>query len=78
MYLIDTSVWIDYFRDIENASTMKFISILDRRLPFGITGVIYQEVLQGSASEQDFNQLKDYLSTQRFFHPQDEMITYMN
>ena len=52
------------------------MSILDRRLPFGITGVIYQEVLQGSASEKDFNQLKEYLSTQRFFHPQDEIITY--
>ncbi len=76
MYLIDTSVWIDYFRDIKNASTRKFISILDSHLPFGITGVIYQEVLQGSASEQDLNQLKDYLSTQRFFHPQDEIITY--
>jgi predicted nucleic acid-binding protein len=76
VYLIDTSVWIDYFRDIENASTIKFASILEKNLPFGLTGVIYQEILQGAASEKDFNQLKNYLSTQRFFHPQDEIVTY--
>ena len=76
MYLVDTSVWIDYFREIENVATNKFISILDRKLPFGITGVIYQEILQGAASEQDFNQLKDYLTTQRFFHPHDEVTTF--
>lgn len=75
VYLVDTSVWIDYFRKIENTATDKLISILDHRLPFGMTGVIYQEILQGAASEQDFNQLKNYLATQRFFHPQDT-ITY--
>lgn len=76
MYLIDTSVWIDYFREIGNTSTIQFNAILDGHLPFGITGVIYQEILQGAASEKDFKQLKDYLITQRFFHPQDEIITY--
>jgi predicted nucleic acid-binding protein len=76
VYLIDTSVWIDYFRDIENASTTKFVSILDRNLPFGLTGVIYQEILQGAVSEKDFNKLKDYLATQRFFHPRDGIVTH--
>src|SRR5687767_1953548 len=71
MYLIDTSVWIDYFREINNESTKKLTSILDRHLPFGITGVIYQEILQGANSLQDFNQLKEYFETQRFFHPSD-------
>lgn len=76
MYLVDTSVWIDYFREIKNRATKKFISILDRQLAFGITGLIYQEILQGAASEQDFIKLKDYLTTQRFFHPIDEIATY--
>lgn len=76
MYLVDTSVWIDYFRKIENPSTELFASILDKRLPFGITGVIYQEILQGATTERDFHQLKQYLSTQRFFHPQDEVSTH--
>lgn len=76
VYLIDTSVWIDYFREIENSSTIKFSNILDRNLPFGLTSIIYQEILQGAASEKDFNQLKEYLSTQRFFHAQDEFSTF--
>lgn len=76
MYLIDTSIWIDYFREVENNSTKKFISIMDRNLPFGITGVIYQEILQGAASERDFTQLKEYLITQRFFQPIDELATH--
>ena len=76
MYLIDTSVWVDYFREIENASTKKFTSILDGDLPFGITSIIYQEVLQGAISERDFNQLKEYLATQRFFHPEDAKLSY--
>ena len=76
MYLVDTSVWIDYFREIENESTKKLTSIFERNLSFGITGVIYQEILQGAASEKDFDELKDYLVTQHFFYPQDEMLTY--
>lgn len=76
MYLVDTSVWIDYFRDIKNKSTTKFAHILDKNLPFGLTGVIYQEILQGAVSEKDFKQLKNYLTTQRFFHPHDEIVTY--
>jgi hypothetical protein len=76
MYLIDTSIWIDYWRGKKNLPAQRFAAILDRNLPFGITGVIYQEILQGAASQQDFNQLKDYLSTQRFFHPENEIFTY--
>src|SRR4029078_4769138 len=76
MYLIDTSVWIDYFRGVENNATIYFSSLIERGLQFGITGIIYQEILQGAASQKDFEQLKNYLSTQRFFNPRDEISTY--
>lgn len=76
MYLVDTSIWIDYFKEIKNAKSSIFISILEQNIPYGITGIIYQEVLQGAASDKDLNKLIDYLSTQRFFQPQDEISTY--
>lgn len=76
MYLIDTSVWIDYFRGNENHATRCFVDILDKKLSFGITGLIYQEILQGAKSVTDFDKLTVYLSTQYFFHPTDEIITY--
>jgi predicted nucleic acid-binding protein len=76
LYLIDTSIWIDYFREIENSPVKQFNSILEKNLPFGITGVIFQEILQGAATTRDFQQLKDYLITQRFFHPQDNIVSF--
>ncbi len=69
MFLVDTSVWIDFLRARDNPAVSSFGEILDRKLPYGITGVIYQEVLQGSKSEKDLSALKRYLQTQRFYHP---------
>ncbi len=69
MFLVDTSVWIDFFRERDNPVVSSFEEILDRDLPYGITGIIYQEVPQGARSEKDFSALKRYLQTQRFYHP---------
>ncbi len=46
-------------------------------VPFWITGVIYQEVLQGAETERDFERLRDYLGTQRFYHPGDPVTSYL-
>lgn len=49
---------------------------MEREVPFGITGVIYGEVLQGAASRADFEKLALYLGTQRFYHPRDPVESY--
>ncbi|OHD65242.1 MAG: twitching motility protein PilT [Spirochaetes bacterium RBG_13_51_14] len=67
MILVDTSVLIDYFRGSSNLSTERFNKIRTRDIPFGINNYIYQELLQGAASERDFESLRGYLSTQRFY-----------
>lgn len=72
MVLVDTSVLIDYFRDIDNPVTGKLQFILDNNIPFGINSFIYQEVLQGVKTEKDFQRLKRYLETQRFYNLKDE------
>ena len=71
MYLVDTSVWIGYMRDEENEATRRLAEIAERGYPFGITGVIYQEVLQGAASKAKFDHLAEYLGSQTFYHPRD-------
>ncbi len=76
MYLVDTSVWIDYLRGNNTAAVSAFEQILEQDIVFGITGLIYQEVLQGADSIQDFEMLEDYLGTQRFFHAHDPIQTY--
>ena len=63
MYLIDTSVLIDFFRERNNKSVSFFIRLLEEDLPFGITSIIYQEILQGAASIHDFKKIVDYLSS---------------
>ena len=78
MYLIDTSVWIDFLRGRSTQSVRNFNEILEENLAYGITGVIYQEILQGASSAEDFKQLANYLSTQRFFHFKDQVKSYEN
>ncbi len=71
MFLIDTSVWIDYLRQRPTRPAIWFEEILDRDYPFGLTGVIYQEILQGADSEASYQRLESYLCTQVFYHPRD-------
>ena len=71
MYLIDTSVWIDSLRLVDNQPAR-----LLKRAPYGITGVVYQEVLQGARGQDDFEQLRRYLGSLIFWHPLDPVETY--
>jgi len=76
VYLVDTSVWIDYLRRIDNEATQQFTSILANDYPYGITGVIYQEILQGANTVRDFDRLDQYLITQRFYQPAHGTVSY--
>lgn len=76
MILVDTSVLINLFRGVFNDPANLMRKVLAHQIPFGITSVIYQEMLQGAKSEKEYALLKDYLSTQRFFHPRDGLKSY--
>ena len=76
MILVDTSVLVDFFKGVESPTVKKFESILENSIPFGITSIIYQELLQGAKTENEYNLLNEYLTTQTFFHPADEITTY--
>lgn len=76
MILIDTSVLIDYFKGIQNHAADKLQFILDSGIPFGINGFIYQELLQGTKTEKEFNELKTYLGTQIFYDLKDKKTSF--
>lgn len=76
MILVDTSVMIDYLRDNENDTILRFQYVLDNNIPYGINSLIYQEVLQGTKTEKDFDTVKRYLDTQRFYSLKDEKESY--
>lgn len=76
MYLVDTSAWLDYLQERESDAAKMVREVLDRGIPFGISSVIYQELLQGTASERDFETLSEYFGTQRFYHPAEPVESY--
>ena len=72
MILVDTSVLIDYLRGKENKNSKRFQLVLDSGIPYGINSFIYQELLQGVRTEDEFTLLQQYLDTQRFYRLRDE------
>lgn len=63
MVLVDTSVLIDFLRDRTNQKTILLDDILAKRIPWGISDYVYQEILQGSKTEKEFDSLKEYFET---------------
>jgi len=76
MILVDTSVLIDFFKGSKSDAALRFKLVLEQGLNFGITSHVFQEVLQGAKSEKEYNLLRRYLETQRFFHPKDPVDSF--
>ena len=77
MILVDTSVLIDYLRGADTPKTAAFTGVLEAGIPFGICGVVYQELLQGCGSDRDFRRLRTYLDTQSFYELLDGRESYI-
>lgn len=74
MLLVDSSVWIDRSlgRDTDG---IRFIDDRDGTEEIAVTGIIYQEVLQGARSDRGFEALRDMLSAMLLLEPR-ELSTY--
>jgi predicted nucleic acid-binding protein len=60
--LVDSSVWIDYFRGVVTPQTEKLDSLLGIE-PIATGDLILTEVLQGFVSDRDFNQAKQLMTS---------------
>ena len=67
MVLIDTSILIGYFKGIKEEPYEMLDLLIDQNIPLGICNHIYQEVLQGSRNEKEFDILKQYLNAMDFY-----------
>jgi predicted nucleic acid-binding protein len=67
MILVDTSVLLDYLKNIENEKCKIFQDILERKILYCITNYIFLEVLQGAKTDKEFDMLKDYLGSLPFY-----------
>jgi predicted nucleic acid-binding protein len=64
MVIVDTTVWIDYLRGIENPHTEWLVRQMRRRR-MGLTDLILCEVLQGIRDHAEFAEVREEL-LQRF------------
>ena len=62
MILVDSSVWIDYFRGTPTPQAEKLDSLLGSE-PVVTGDLVLTEVLQGFGSERDFNQARKLLTS---------------
>ena len=76
MYLVDTSVWVDYINDKDSPVVEFLDTLLLAPMSVGITDLIYMEILQGAKSEAGFNKLQRYFSTQQFYGFADPQNSY--
>ena len=60
--LVDSSVWIDYFRGIQTSESDRLDALLGSE-PVATGDLVLAEVLQGFGSVQDFNQGKKLLTS---------------
>ena len=62
MILVDSSVWVDYFRGIQSSQTDRLHAFLGNE-PIATGDLVLAEVLQGFGSAQDFNLGKKLLTS---------------
>lgn len=68
MILVDTSVLINLLRGRENTKTGIFRKVIEKGIPFGISVLTYQEVLQGACDTKEWNLLQEYLNSQTIYY----------
>jgi predicted nucleic acid-binding protein len=76
MYLVDTSVWIDYLKGRDTEQVRFVDQLLNNPLAIGITDVIYMEILQGASDQDAFDQFRRYFSGQRFYRFPDPEVSH--
>ncbi len=71
MYLVDTSVWVDFFKALPTPHVERLRSLISDRVEVGLTTLILQEILQGTVDEEQFTRYRDYFETQEIYVPRD-------
>ena len=67
MVIVDTTVWIDYYRGVVNLQT-DWLETQLGQVAFGLTDTILCEVLQGISSEREFQEVRENLARYQVFN----------
>lgn len=67
MVLVDTSVIINYLKNVEDEYSNALNILIENHYPIGINNFVYMEILQGAKSLREYELLKNYLSRFHFY-----------
>jgi predicted nucleic acid-binding protein len=59
--VVDTSVWIDVFNDVDSPKSLRCIELLQDGAPIALTDVIFTEILQGFRHEREAGRVENHL-----------------
>lgn len=77
MYLVDTSVWIDFLRGHDTRQAKVLEGLLAGEEIVGVTPTIIQELLQGVDSPARFDELRSYLADLACYLPRDPVESHV-
>lgn len=61
MILVDTSVWIDFLIGRSSPFRRELHRLIENGVEIGLTGIVYQEILQGIRSDIELRKTDNYL-----------------
>lgn len=71
--LIDTSVWIEFFRADGDPKYRTFVSQLLDDNEAALCGVVFAELLKGARTEKEYRELEDRLGTLTYFETSESL-----
>lgn len=77
MYLVDTSVWIDFLRGRSANHVDALKTLLQGEEVVGVAPIILQEVLQGAESEERFEKWRMYFFELSCYVSEDPIATHV-
>jgi predicted nucleic acid-binding protein len=77
MYLVDTSVWVDYLRGNATRRVDALRGLLAGDQIVGIAPIILQEILQGADSDERFEKWRKYFSGLCCYSPEDPVESHV-
>jgi predicted nucleic acid-binding protein len=77
MYLVDTSVWIDFLRGANAPHVERLATLLEGEEIVGTAPVILQEILQGADSQDRFNKWRSFFAELWCYLPTDPVATHV-
>ena len=69
MILVDTSVWIDFFRGENSLERRMLHRLIEDEEEIAVTGIILTEILQGIKEDKKYQATKTYLLEFPFYEP---------